>query len=166
MITVTSYLGIGSNLGDREANIKQSIRHLKSNRRISIKRISSFYESPACGGPKNQPKYLNAAAKIQTSLTPLELLKELKKIELKLKRKKAVQWGPRTIDLDILFYGDLLFFNRDFAVPHHLLHKRAFVLRPLSDIAPKLRHPIYKKNVKELLKRTRGKKNIVLFSKG
>ena len=138
MITVTSYLGIGSNLGDRSVNIKESIRYLKLIPRISVKKASSFYETLACGGPRNQPKYLNAAVKIRTSLTPSDLLKKLKNIELKLKRRKSVRWGPRTIDLDILFYGDLVLASDKLTIPHSLLHKRIFVLKPLCEIAPRM----------------------------
>ena len=153
MRTVTSYLGIGSNLGDRRVNIENSIRYLRATPRINVKRISRLYETHACGGPKDQPKYLNAAAKINTTLTPTDLLKELKSIELKLGRKSAVRWGPRIVDIDILFYGDLVLVSKNLTIPHPLLHKRIFVLMPLSAIAPKSVHPVYKKNIKELLKR-------------
>jgi 2-amino-4-hydroxy-6-hydroxymethyldihydropteridine diphosphokinase len=117
-----------------------------------VEKISPIYETPPCGGPKNQPKYLNAAAKIQTTLTPFDLLAELKEIEIKLRRKKTVRWGARTIDLDILFYSDLVFVSDKLTIPHPLLHKRMFVLRPLCDIAPKLIHPLHGKNIKELLR--------------
>ena len=166
MITVTSYLGIGSNLGDRRANIEKSIELLKSISRISIKKISLSYETPASGGPKNQPKFLNAAAKIQTTLTPLDLLVELKNIESSLKRKHSVHWGPRTIDLDILFYDDLVFLNSSLSIPHPLLHKRVFVLRPLADIAPDLVHPQYKRRVKDLLEGFKNNEAFVPFNKG
>jgi len=155
MIKVTSYLGIGSNLGNKAENIESSIKYLNSIPRIEVKKKSSFYETPACGGPKNQPKYLNAAIEIKTALTPFDLLVELKKIEFKLKRKEVTHWGPRTIDLDILFYADLVFTSNKLTIPHSLLHRRYFVLKPLCDIAPNLFHPIYKKNIKELLERNR-----------
>jgi 2-amino-4-hydroxy-6-hydroxymethyldihydropteridine diphosphokinase len=165
MITVTSYLGIGSNLGDRIENIGASIRYLKSIPRISVGQISRVYESPACGGPKNQPKYLNAAVKIHTALTPSDLLGVLKSIESKLKRKSSVKWGPRTIDLDILFYGDLVLLSDKLSIPHPLLHKRIFVLKPLSEIAAGLMHPLYKKSIKNLLEGLNKDKEIVPFSK-
>lgn len=167
MIPVVSYLGIGSNLGDRVINIEKSIRYLKLVTRISIEKVSTFYETPSKGGPKNQPKYLNAVAKIKTALPPLDLLNELKIIESKLKRRKAVRWGPRTIDLDILFYNGLVFINNRLSIPHPLLHKRIFVLKPLSEIAPDFVHPLYKNNIKELLRRLKkNDEKIVPFNKG
>ncbi|MFC1709194.1 2-amino-4-hydroxy-6-hydroxymethyldihydropteridine diphosphokinase [Candidatus Omnitrophota bacterium] len=156
MISVASYLGVGSNLGDRIDNIRESVRLLESMSRVSVKAVSALYEAPACGGPKNQPKYINAAIKIQTTLTPFDLLGKLKSVESRLKRKKTVRWGSRTIDLDILFYGDLTLVSPKLIIPHPLLHKRIFVLKPLSDIASKLTHPLFKRNVKGLLARTKS----------
>ncbi|MBL7196632.1 MAG: 2-amino-4-hydroxy-6-hydroxymethyldihydropteridine diphosphokinase [Candidatus Omnitrophica bacterium] len=167
MIPVTSYLAIGSNLGDRIINIKKSIRYLKSNQRIKFEKASRLYETPAQGGPINQPKYLNAVVKIKTTLPPLDLLEELKLIELKLKRKNMLRWGARTIDLDILFYGDFVFINDRLSIPHPFLHKRIFVLKPLSDIAPNLVHPLYKKSIKELLRKfSKGDEKVIPFNKG
>lgn len=156
MISVTSYLGVGSNLGKRIDNIKESIRLLESMPRINVKAVSDLYETPACGGPKNQPKYINAAIKIQTTLTPFDLLSKLKSVESRLKRKKTVRWGARTIDLDILFYDDLALISHKLSIPHPLLHKRIFVLKPLSDIASRLTHPLLKINVKGLLARRKS----------
>ena len=166
MIPVTSYLAIGSNLGDRIVNIKKSIRYLKSNQRIKVEGVSRIYETPAQGGPKKQPRYLNAAVKIKTSLSPLDLLNELKIIELELKRSNSVRWGPRTIDLDILFYDDLVFINNRLSIPHPLMHKRIFVLKPMSEIAPHFIHPLYKKNIKDLLNELgRDDEKIIPFDK-
>lgn len=164
MITVASYLGIGSNLGDRIANIKASIRYLESNSRISVKKISQIYESSACGGPKNQPKYLNAAVKIHTKLTPFDLLNELKNIELRLKREKTVHWGPRTIDLDILLYDSLVLLSDKLSIPHPLLHKRAFVLKPLSEITSNLIHPLLKTRIKDILKDQKSDEKTIPFN--
>jgi len=167
MIPVTSYLAIGSNLGDRIVNIKKSIRYLKSNQRIKVKSVSRIYETPAQGGPKKQPQYLNTAVKIKTSLFPLDLLNELKIIELEFKRSNSVRWGPRTIDLDILFYDDLVFINNRLSIPHPLMHKRIFVLKPMSEIAPHFIHPLYKKNIEDLLNELgRDNEKIIPFDKG
>ncbi|MDD5006015.1 MAG: 2-amino-4-hydroxy-6-hydroxymethyldihydropteridine diphosphokinase [Candidatus Omnitrophica bacterium] len=165
MALVTSYLAIGSNLGNRLANIKESLRYLKEINRIHIDKISPIYESSPEGGPKNQPKYLNLALKIKTALAPFDLLNELKIIEKKLKRRNKIHWGPRTIDLDILFYGDLILSSRALSLPHNLLHKRIFVLNPLVGIAPNFIHPVYNKSVKELLRGLKnGNKKIVPFN--
>ncbi|MFH1622811.1 MAG: 2-amino-4-hydroxy-6-hydroxymethyldihydropteridine diphosphokinase [Candidatus Omnitrophota bacterium] len=166
MVKVTSYLGIGSNLGDRAKNIQGSIKYLNSIPRIEVKEKSLLYETPACGGPKTQPKYLNATIKIRTSLSPFDLLRELKRIEFKLKRKKFALWGPRTIDLDILFYDDLILASDEFSIPHSLLHRRIFVLKPLADIAPNVMHPLYKKTIRDLLKKLYSKdEKIISFNK-
>lgn len=151
MPQITAYLGIGSNLGDRSANIKRSIRYLRSNPRISVKKISRLHETTPCGGPKNQPLYLNAAVKIETSLNPFDLLQYLKTVEKRLKRRTPVRWGSRTIDLDILFFDNLVLLHRDLSLPHPLLHKRMFVLKPLSEIAAGAMHPLFKKSVRTLL---------------
>ncbi|MDD5291560.1 MAG: 2-amino-4-hydroxy-6-hydroxymethyldihydropteridine diphosphokinase [Candidatus Omnitrophica bacterium] len=162
MALVTSYLAIGSNLGNRIVNIKESLRLLRGINRIQVEEISPLYESFPQGGPKNQLNYFNLAVAIKTTLAPLDLLGELKAIESKLKRRNTVRWGSRTIDLDILFYGDLVFINEKLAIPHLLLHKRVFVLKPLSDIAPKFEHPLYKKSINELLENLKGKDKIIM----
>ena len=165
MAQVTSYLAIGSSLGNRIANIRESLRCLKESRGIHLDKISPIYESlPQCG-PRNQPNYLNLAVRIKTTLTPLDLLREIKIIEKKLKRKNSIHWGPRTIDLDILFYNDLVLISQILSIPHPLLHKRIFVLKPLSDIVPEFNHPLYKKSVSELLRGLRsGIKKITEFN--
>ena len=167
MPKITSYLAIGSNLGDRFTNIRRSIRYLQSNPRISIRKISRLYETSPRGGPKNQPQYLNAAVKIETSLNPFDLLQYLKTIEKKLKRRTPVRWGARTIDLDILFFNDLVLLHRDLCIPHPLLHTRIFVLKPLSEIAAGAIHPLRKKGVRAMLKELHGrnKKEITVFTK-
>ncbi|MDD5617897.1 MAG: 2-amino-4-hydroxy-6-hydroxymethyldihydropteridine diphosphokinase [Candidatus Omnitrophica bacterium] len=145
--------------------MKESLRYLKEIGRIHIDKISPIYESLPHGGPKNQPKYLNLAVKIKTGLSPLDLLSKLKSIEHKLKRENKIHWGPRTIDLDILFYGDLVLLSKILSLPHNLLHKRIFVLKPLAGIAPNFIHPVYNKSVKELLRGLKnGSKKIIPFN--
>jgi 2-amino-4-hydroxy-6-hydroxymethyldihydropteridine diphosphokinase len=124
-----------------------------------VEKVSPIYEFPPQGGPKNQPKYLNLTVKIKTLLTPLDLLDRLKLIERELKRKNTSHWGPRTIDLDILFYDDLILVSRELSLPHPLLHKRIFVLKPLSDIASGFKHPLYKKSIKYLFKKLENENN-------
>jgi 2-amino-4-hydroxy-6-hydroxymethyldihydropteridine diphosphokinase len=131
---VTCYLGIGSNLGDRRGNIRLSIKKINSLKGTKIIKLSRMIETNPVGGPKKQRKFLNAALKIKTSLTPFNLLKNLKKIELELGRTKTVRWGPRTIDLDILFYSGRAVNAKNLLIPHPRIFQRDFVIRPLLEI--------------------------------
>jgi len=151
MLPVTSFLGVGSNLGDRVLNIRRALQYLEDNKGVFVQKCSDLYEIDPKGGPRNQPAFLNAAVKIKTILNPFQLLEKLKSIETSLKRKKTKKWGPRTIDLDILFYDKLIFQSQDLSMPHPLLHQRYFVLRPLSEIAVDFIHPLLNKTVKRLL---------------
>lgn len=152
-----SYIGIGSNLGNRQDNIDSAIGTLRARKDISVEKVSRIYETEPEGGPK-QGKFLNAVLQIETKLTPLELLNSLKKIESDLGRKPAdIKWSARIIDLDILLYDDMVFENKDLIIPHPLMHKRWFVLKPLSDIAKDAVHPVFKKTINELLKEKEGK---------
>lgn len=144
----TAYIGIGSNLGSREGNCKQAIKLLLESG-IKVTKLSSMIETEPWG-VKDQPKYINMAAKIETGLEPIKLLHLLKDIEDEMGRMQAVRWGPRVIDLDILFYDDLIIKTPDLEIPHPLIKDREFVLRPLLEIEPELRHPLLKKSVKEL----------------
>jgi 2-amino-4-hydroxy-6-hydroxymethyldihydropteridine diphosphokinase len=133
---VVSYLGIGSNLGDRDVNIKKAIELLRKEN-IRVRKISRIIQTDPVGGPV-QPKYLNAAVEIETDATPHKLLTILKSIEKKLGRNRGVKNGPRTIDLDILLYGDRKIKSRRLTIPHPRMRKRAFVMVPLSEIAPEI----------------------------
>lgn len=147
----TAYIGIGSNLGDRQKNIQRAISLLHSIPQIQVIRISSIYET-APVGVLNQPDFLNAAISLDTELSPHELLNELQKIESQLKRKRTIRWGPRTIDLDILLYDDKTISSDRLTIPHPEMHKRHFVLMPLSEIAGEVTHPKFEKKIKSLLK--------------
>ncbi|PIQ87688.1 MAG: 2-amino-4-hydroxy-6-hydroxymethyldihydropteridine diphosphokinase [Candidatus Omnitrophica bacterium CG11_big_fil_rev_8_21_14_0_20_43_6] len=129
-----SYLGVGSNLGDRRKNIKLAVKKVAALKDTKIIKQSKLLESWSCGGPSGQPKYLNAALKITTQLSPLNLLKELKKIENAIGRVRTVRFGPRVIDLDILLYGDKLVRNKDLVIPHPRMFKRDFVIKPLIEV--------------------------------
>lgn len=131
---VTSYLGIGSNLGNRLKNIELAVKKINSLKNTRILKLSRIIETKAVGGPSRQPKFLNAALKIKTNLTPAVLLKNLKKIEQELGRVKSVRWGPRMIDLDILFYGDRIVNNKNLQIPHPRIFEREFVIKPLLEI--------------------------------
>ena len=128
------YLGIGSNLGNRRKNIKEAIRKINLLRETKVIRVSEIIETNPVGGPPNQGKFLNAALKIKTRVSPLKLLENLKNIEKELGRTKTVRYGPRVIDLDILFYADKAINRKRLHVPHPKLFKRQFVLRPLLEI--------------------------------
>ena len=145
----TAYISIGSNLGDREENCKQALRLLHANG-ILIKKQSRMYETEPWG-IKDQPKFINMAIEVETDKEPEEFLAVLKNIENEIGRTETVKWGPRVIDLDILFYDDLILKTEDLEIPHPLLHERDFVLKPLSEIAPDKKHPVTGKAVKEML---------------
>lgn len=193
-----AYIGIGSNLGDRQKNIEIALEKLKVRKNIELREVSSIIETEP-EGDVTQPKFLNAACRLETSLYPDELLDCLKSVERELGRKEDTsamrisreeqlkmlqegnlefgdrsplseprqrdlsprenesqveepkRWGPRTIDLDILFYDDVVMKGSSLIIPHPLLHKRLFVLRPLSKIAPDFIHPVLKKSINELL---------------
>jgi 2-amino-4-hydroxy-6-hydroxymethyldihydropteridine diphosphokinase len=145
----TIYLGIGSNLHDREGNCEKAIALLEDNR-IKVTKRSSMIETEPWG-VEEQPMFINMAVESDTELPPEELLKLLKEIEIKLGRKPGVRWGPRTIDLDILFYDDMILKTDELEIPHPGIEERDFVLKPLEEIAPDMVHPILKKSIKELL---------------
>jgi 2-amino-4-hydroxy-6-hydroxymethyldihydropteridine diphosphokinase len=143
----TVYLALGSNLGDRRANLKEAIAALPPQMEVNAK--SSVYETPPWGY-EDQPKFLNQVIKAKTYLDAEPLLKHLKRLEVALGRKESFPNGPRLIDMDILFYDDLVLNTPALSVPHPRLHERGFVLLPLMDINPDLVHPINKKSVREM----------------
>ena len=131
---VTCYLGIGSNLGDRRINIKSAVKKISGLKETQVVKLSKITETAPVGGPCGQGKFLNAVLKIRTGLLPLTLLKKLKQIEKSLGRKKPVRFGPRTIDLDILFFGERIIDTKNLKVPHPRISQREFVLRPLLEV--------------------------------
>jgi len=145
----TVYIGIGSNLGDREEHCLKAIR-LFSEKGILVTRRSSMYETEPWG-VKDQPKFLNMAIEGETGLTPAGLLEVLKMTEDEVGRTKTYRWGPRVIDLDILLYDDLVISTPELTIPHPRMHEREFVLRPLAEIAPEKIHPMLEKTMRELL---------------
>jgi 2-amino-4-hydroxy-6-hydroxymethyldihydropteridine diphosphokinase len=142
------YLALGSNLGNRSDNLQAAIAALPP--AVRVLALSPVYETPPWG-LTDQPAFLNMALKGETTLAPVELLKYLKLLETKLGRQPAVRWGPRRIDMDILFYADLVLDSPELVLPHPRLHERAFVLAPLADLAPDLVHPVLGKPVRDLL---------------
>lgn len=148
------YVGLGSNLGNKKENLISAINTIDAHDRIHVINKSGFYESAPVGGPV-QPDYINCAVELETEIEPHRLLKEFKKIERLLGRKAGVRWGPRTIDLDILLYGNLIINNHNLKIPHERMHKRIFVLEPLCEISPDIKHPALRVNISELLEKLR-----------
>ena len=133
-------IGLGSNLGDREANLRQALEHLAQTPDTAVVRASSLYDTEPVG-VEEQPHFLNAVAQLETQLTPQQLLWNLKLIERRLGRVRSQRWGPRTLDLDLLLYEDLVLDEDDLQIPHPELAKRSFVLVPLVELDPLLVHP-------------------------
>lgn len=143
------YLGLGSNKGERLIYLKRAIDELHKVGKVIT--ISPVYETEPWGKIA-QPRFLNAVIRMVTELTPLLLLREVKAIEQRVGRQPSPRWGPREIDIDILFYDGLILDTPELKIPHPYLHVRPFVLIPLADIAPDLVHPVIKKTVCELVK--------------
>ena len=146
----TAYIALGSNLGDKEANLRLGVEGLRSTRGCRVEAVSDFLVTAPYGGVE-QDDFLNGAMKIRTLLTPHELLERLHEIEQEAKRERVVRWGPRTLDLDILLYDDLILDEEELHIPHIEMYKRDFVLKPLCQIAPYARHPVYNRTAAELL---------------
>lgn len=153
MKKVTAYVALGANLGRRERNITAALNALQSTRGIDVRKVSSLYETEPQGGPSGQPKYLNAVARIGTTLTAERLLGVLLAIEKSLGRTRAdeARWAARTIDLDLLLYGERIISDRDLIVPHPLMHERRFVMKPLAEIAPDVVHPVLERTARDIL---------------
>ncbi len=137
MPKVTAFLGLGANLGDREANIREALRKLDLLPTIDVKTVSSLIETTPVGITE-QPDFLNAAAEIETTLTPHRLLEAILAVEKDLGRERTLRWGPRVIDIDILIYEDKQIKSPSLTLPHPRLTERAFALAPLAEIAPDL----------------------------
>lgn len=141
------YLALGSNLGDRQENLRQAVAALPP--QMVIKAKSHIYETPPWGF-EDQPRFFNQAVKAETYLEAEPLLKHLKRLEIALGRQASFPNGPRSIDIDILFYDDLVLNTPLLTLPHPRLNDRGFVLLPMMDIAPELVHPVMKKSIREM----------------
>lgn len=144
------YLSIGSNVGDREKQLLEAVEELKAKKEIRSVKVSSFLITKPYGGVA-QEDFLNGAVALETMLSPKELLDFLHGIEARAGRTREIHWGPRTLDLDILFYDKWIYEDEDLILPHVDLENREFVLRPLKELAPNFRHPVLGKTVSQML---------------
>ena len=145
-----AYLSYGSNMGDKEYYIEEALNEIDKAYHTEVVKKSSLIKTEPWGYTE-QDEFLNGACIIKTLLNPKELIKFLLGIEEKLKRERTIKWGPRTIDLDVIFFNDLISEDEEIVLPHPRMHQRSFVLEPLNEIAPYKIHPLYKKRVFELL---------------
>ena len=145
-----AYIGFGSNLGSRLENCRNATEALAKLPGCSLLKTSSFYETAAVG-LEEQPSFINGAVLLETAEDAHWLLAQMLAIEDSFGRIRTLKWGPRSIDLDLLFFGDQIIDTPELSVPHPLLHERRFVLEPLNEIAPNYRHPSLGKSVADLL---------------
>jgi len=152
------FIAIGSNLGDKISNCRRAIDEIAGF--YEIVKVSSLYETEPVGN-EDQPNFINSVAEIRTDISPHELLAHLNRIEEKLGRVRSEKWGPRTFDLDIIFYGDQIIKDDNLIIPHPRAHLRRFVLEPICEIAPEFIHSEIKISVLELLKNLPDNKKVI-----
>jgi len=158
---VIVYIGLGSNLGDKTGNCQRALELLDTTGRVQ--KTSSFYSTEPVG-LRDQEDFINAVAELHTDFLPEQLLDACHAIEDKLGRRRTVRWGPRTIDLDILLYGDTVIKVPGLTIPHPLLASRRFVLVPLCEIAPQVVHPVLKKKAFHLLEELKDSCRVTAYN--
>lgn len=146
-----TYVAVGSNMGDKYAYIEEALQDMRENKNIRNFRASGLIETKPYGEVKEQEDFVNGVVEFDTLFTPEELLELLHDLEQKAGRERKIHWGPRTLDLDIVFYDDLILDTESLTIPHSDMHNRSFVLEPLCELAPCKRHPLLHKTVAELL---------------
>jgi 2-amino-4-hydroxy-6-hydroxymethyldihydropteridine diphosphokinase len=161
---IVAYICLGSNLGDRAAHIKKALKELEE-KGIVIEKVSSLYSTEPVE-VQHQPWFLNLVAEIATSLSAEELLNLCQQVERKLGRSTKGDMAPRTIDIDILFYGDKVVQKANLQIPHPRMHVRLFMLEPLCEIAPAFVHPIYKKTISQLITDLKNSSKVIKLKSG
>ena len=144
-----AYIGLGSNMGDKKGYLDQAVRYLNETDGCRVEKVSSYLITEPYGGIE-QDDFLNACLILKTWLSPHELLNKLHEIEQAAHRERVIRWGPRTLDLDILMYDDLIIETENLIIPHVEMHMREFVLKPLAEIAPYKRHPVLHRTIAQL----------------
>ncbi len=162
---VTAYLGLGANLGDRLAALCGARQALNNLPGVTVVGSSALYETVAVGGPPGQDTYLNAVLEVSTNLPAGKLLEHCLAIEARFGRERLVHHGPRTLDIDLLFFADLVSEDTDLTLPHPRLHLRAFVLIPLRDLAPEMFHPLQGRTVRSLCDELPCNQGVKYFSR-
>jgi 2-amino-4-hydroxy-6-hydroxymethyldihydropteridine diphosphokinase len=151
-MSCAAFIALGSNQGDRELNLRQAVLEIGKLPSTRVTALSGFYDTEPVGGV-SQESFLNAVLQLETGLSPQELHRELQRIETGIfRRTRDLRWGPRTMDLDLLFYQDLILAGELLTIPHPRLHQRRFVLEPLAEIAPAFIHPLLGSTVLSLLR--------------
>lgn len=153
---IRAYVAFGANLGDRARTIGKALERLRAHPQVEVRKVSSLLENPAVGGPAGSPAFLNGVAEVGTTLSALQLLQLLLGIERDLGRRRVGKWEPRTIDLDLLLFGDQVIDEPELTVPHPRMLDREFVLAPLAEIAPDLVIPTTQKTTRQLLSSLRS----------
>jgi len=162
---ITAYLALGANLGDRVGQLQGARAALAAAGGILVTAASPLYETQAVGGPPGQPPYLNAVLRVKTSLSCRALLEHCLAVEAGFGRRRLEPWGPRTLDVDLLFFGGETFGEPGLDVPHPRLHQRRFVLVPLADLAPELLHPVLGRSVRQLLAALDNGESVRLYTR-
>lgn len=161
--TTTAVIAFGSNLGDETSVFHETCSRLVALKHVDSLNASRLHRTKPVGGPADQPDYLNAAIRLDTALTATELHLQLRNIETELGRQRRVRWGPRTIDLDLLLFGDQRIETETLTIPHPRMTFRRFVLEPASEIGPELFHPVAQLTIAELLEHLNQKPNSILW---
>ena len=165
MEPVSAYLALGANLGDRQGQLQGAREALATADGIRVLAASPLYETEPVGGPPNQPLYLNAVLQVATSRSCRDLLALCQEVETRFGRYRQEPWGPRTLDIDLLFYGLETLNQPGLIIPHPRLHQRRFVLVPLADLAPDLCHPAFGRSVRQLLAALGDGEKVRLYAK-